>query len=79
MPKQAKTNQQMDPSAEHDPDALDEAERKMLLREDATETSDIDPTADTSDEHDPDALDEADRKMLLRDDGEPAQPAKKKG
>jgi hypothetical protein len=34
MPEQAKSNQKADPSAEHDPDALDKADRKMLLRDD---------------------------------------------
>jgi hypothetical protein len=69
MPEKAKSNQHTDPSAGHDPGALEEAERKMLLREDATETSNVDPTADSSEEHDPGALDEAERKMLRREDG----------
>jgi hypothetical protein len=34
MPQKPKSNQQTNPLAEQDPGALDEADRRMLLRED---------------------------------------------
>jgi len=57
----------LDPD-DHDQQALEEAEEKMLLRHDEHDEKSADEPSPLGGDHDPDALAEAAEKMLLREE-----------